>query len=146
MKYLAKIAFVLMAFSSQFAHADTGPFYVSYPGYCNIKQVYVNTFGDVYGTEVGCSSIIGAPLVGSFTVDGRVAVSTVSTSNTPCVTVYNTNGSLVGGCSAGSSVLYFPRGTYTVKEQARAGAQRAFNVGTEMPDTSQTQGLPPTNF
>ncbi len=140
------MAMFFVLFLGANAHADTGPFYVSYPGYCNVEKVYINTSGDVYGTEAGCSSNLGAPLIGTFTVDGRVVVSQIY-NNMPCMAVYGTNGTLRGGCSNGSSVGYNANSTYTVREanRQRTGTtpmEQTYVVGTEMPDTSLTKDLP----
>ncbi len=129
------------------AHADSGPYYVSYPGYCNVEKVFINTIGDVYGTEVGCTSTLGNPLVGTFTVDGRVIVSQIY-GGMPCIAVYGTDGSLRGGCSSGGSVGYNPNSRYAVRESSRqhtAGetSERSYVVSMDMPDISTTKDLPP---
>lgn len=145
MKLLTKIAFASMALFAQFAHADTGPYYVSYPGYCNVKKVYLTPGGDVYGTEIGCANGYLVPVVGSTTTDGKVAVATIVNSY-PCMTVYWPDGSLVGGCSAGSTIIYPPRSTWTVRMDADTAPRRKYNLSTDMPDISKTQHLPATEF
>ncbi len=143
MKFLARLALIGAAAMSQSAWADTGPYYVSYPGYCNVKKVYVNTLGDLYGSEVGCSIGYGAPLVGVFTINGSVAVSTMVNGN-PCIHVYATNGVLAGGCSAGGPIGYASNSTYTVRQEAGDSPPKPdFNVSTEMPDLEKTRNLPP---
>ena len=56
------------------ARADSGPYFVTYPGYCNVKRLFVDFYGNLYGKEVGCSSSLGEPLAGVSNADGvRVA-------------------------------------------------------------------------
>jgi hypothetical protein len=143
MKLLARLVALGAVALSQSAWADTGPYYVSYPGYCNVKKIYINVFSDLYGTEVGCSSSLGTPLIGSFTVDGKVAVSTV-VNGSPCIAVYGTDGSLGGGCSAGGPISYTPRSTFTVRQDVGSSPPKPqFVVSTEMPDLEKTKDLPP---
>lgn len=143
MKLLARLALLGAVALSQSAWADTGPYYVSYPGYCNVKKIYVNVLGDLYGSEVGCSTGYGAPLIGVFTATGSVVVSTVVNGN-PCINVYATNGTLAGGCSAGGPIGYGSNSTYTVRQESGGGpAKPDFVVTTEMPDLEKTKDLPP---
>lgn len=145
MKLLTRLALLGAVSLSQSAWADTGPFYVSYTGYCNVEKVYLNAFTDVYGTEVGCTSSLGRPLIGSFTVDGRVMVSVVGGSGQPCINAYWTDGTLHGGCSAGGSITYNSNSTYAVREAVRTGSEVppiTYKVSTEMPDLEQTKNLP----
>ncbi len=144
MKFINRFPIIFLAFFAQFANADTGPFYISYPGYCNVRQVYLNGFNDVYGTEVGCPSLIGAPVIGSFTVDGKVIVSTIKASNQTCINVYHPNGLLTGGCSSGGPITYPANGTWTVRADAEASQRRQFNVQSEMPtNMDHIRNLPP---
>lgn len=143
MKLLARLALFGAVALSQSAWADSGPYYVSYPGYCNVKRVYLDASTNVYGTEIGCSSLIGAPLVGAFGADGTVIVSVIS-NGVPCINTYYPNGSLLGGCSNGGPITYLPRGSYTVSQSGMVDApKREFNVSTEMPDLEITKNLPP---
>ncbi len=143
MKLLARLAMLGAVALSQSAWADTGPYYVSYPGYCNVKKIYLNAFSDIYGSEIGCSIGFGAALIGAFTADGKVVVSTVI-NGTPCITVYGTDGSLGGGCSAGGPIAYVPRSTYAVRQEVGAEPSKVkFVVSTVMPDLEKTKDLPP---
>lgn len=143
MKMLARLVALGAVALSQSAWADTGPYYVSYPGYCNVKKIYINVLGDFYGSEIGCSVGAGAPLLGIFTVTGSAVVSTVVNGN-PCVTVYATTGTLAGGCSAGGPISYASNSTYTVRQEAGGKTPRPdFTVSTEMPDLEKTKNLPP---
>lgn len=141
MKLLTGLVLLGAVTLSQSTWADTGPYYVSYPGYCNIKKIYLNTFSDVYGTEVGCVGIIGAPLLGSFTVDGKVVISTIVNS-VPCLTVYGTDGTLVGACSAGGPISYTGKSTYTVQEVSPKPPALQYIVSAEMPDLEKSKDLP----
>lgn len=143
MKLIASLALFSGALMSQSAWADAGPYFVSYPGFCNVKRVYIDASTNVYGTEIGCSSSIGAPLVGAFGADGTVIVSVVS-NGAPCINTYYPNGGLLGGCSNGGPITYLPRGSYTVRQNSVLDApKREFNVSTEMPDLEKTKNLPP---
>ena len=126
--------------------ADTGPYYVSYPGYCEVKQVYINARNDVYGKEISCISEVGAPLMGSFTDNGVVVVATVS-NKIPCLAAYKPNGTLAIGCSAGGPVGYAPSATYVVRQSVSTETTvRNFVVDTEMPDLEKTKNLPVGGF
>lgn len=145
MNLLARLALLGAIALSQSAWADSGPFYVSYVGYCNVEKVYLNANTDVYGTEVGCTSILGKPLIGAFTVDGRVVVSQTSSSGQPCMAVYGTDGTLRGGCSGGGPISYAANTRYSVQEAGRLGSEAAvitFMVSTEMPDLQRSKDLP----
>jgi len=128
------------------AWADTGPYYVSYPGYCNVKKVWVTPNGDVYGYEASCSSGWGAPLVGSITTDGKVGVSTI-VNGAPCMAVYWPDGQLRGGCSStGTSITVVPTSTYTVRMDANGTVRRQYQVSEHEPDLKAVASLPPTDF
>lgn len=145
MNLFARFALLAVTAVSQSAWADTGPYYVSYPGYCEVKKVYLNTRNDVYGTEIGCTSILGQPLVGSMAGDGTVSVAT-SQSGTPCIATYRTNGSLTLGCSAGVGVGYANTSNFVVRQSGStpksAPTVLRFEVGSEMPDLESTKNLP----
>lgn len=143
MKLLARVALLGAVALSQSAWADSGPYYVSYPGYCNVKRIYINSFGDLYGTEINCDQGFGAPLIGAFTIDGKVVVST-AVNGAPCLAVYGTDGSLGGGCSSGGPITYPPRSTFVVSQSAStAQPQPQFVVSTELPDLEGIKNLPP---
>lgn len=100
-KLIAAVA--LMACGA--AQADVGPIYISYPGYCNIKEIYLNPYGDVYGYEKGCSASYGAPFFG--TMDGASGNIYVSTPDGGvCMHVYRADGTLKGGCTNGQAYRY----------------------------------------
>lgn len=142
--------FIALSLAAGFsiAHADTGPYYISYPGYCNVKQIYVNVYGDIYGNEVGCSVVAvpanERPLMGTFLPGGAVAETHIH-ANTPCMSVYAINGLVSGGCSNGYIIGYAPRSNYTVRLEAGT-PNREFNITEEMPDTTATRDLPATPF
>lgn len=103
LKKLAALAVALGAACA--AHADVGPIYISYPGYCNVKQIYINPASDVYGREVGCSSAIGSPFFGTLDVaSGNIYVSTVD--GGVCLTAYRSDGFIKGGCTNGTTYAY----------------------------------------
>lgn len=143
MKLLTRLAFFGVVALSQSAWADTGPFFVSSAGFCNIKKVFLNSFGDVYGTEVGCASSLGVPIVGTFSSNGVVYAATTNSFGNPCFRSYGAAGALVVGCSSGGSIDYTVNGKYTVQE---AKAQRQgvyqYSVSSEMPDVEKTKNLP----
>lgn len=147
-KFLIRMALLGALATSNLAWADAGPYYVSYPAYCNVLKVYINAKAYVYGTEVGCSSILGKALVGAILADGRAVVSQVASGTTsPCIDVYGTDGTVTGGCSAGSPVSYSPDTSYTVRQSltpqtSSEHAPNAFTVSTEMPDLERTKDLP----
>ncbi len=131
-----------LAFLSQSARADLGPYYVTYPGYCNVVKIYVNPVADIYGTEIGCPALLGNPFVGTILGDGRVMVSTTR-ANAVCINVYWPNGSLVGGCSTGGPIAYPPTSTFNVYQSVPQDPPAAkYRVSTEVPDMDKTKDLP----
>lgn len=147
MHFITRLIFLGAIALSQSAWADTGPFFVSSTGYCNVKQVYLDSSGGVYGTEIGCSGLLGTPIVGTFGSDGVVYAATYATDSSgpyPCFRSYAPNGNLVVGCSSGGSIGYTPNARYTVKEAAaRSPAIYKFAVSTTMPDLEKIKLLPP---
>ncbi len=146
MKWLARLALVGAGVLSQAAWADSGPYYVSYPGFCNVKAVYITPINDVYGSEIGCSSTYGQPVMGFITPSGTVNIARYSGASA-CMETYWSNGSLTGACSDGSSISYAPNSYYSVREASRSGTAPAnkpadFSVSTVMPDMSGTKNLP----
>ncbi len=112
------------------AQADVGPLYITYPGYCNVKQIYVNPYNDVYGREVGCTASIGSPFFGTIdSASGNVYVSTQD--NGVCLTAYRADGWIKGGCSNGVTYSYGVPVPYVVS----AFAPRASKVpgGKDLP-------------
>lgn len=145
MKLLSRLALLGAAALSQSAWADTGPYYVSYPGYCNVKKIYVASNTDIYGTEIGCSAIFGQSLMGGIATNGYVAVAKASTiSNVVCFESYAPNGTLQGGCSNGGPISYAPTSVYNVRQSVNSTPpQPHYVVSTEMPDLEKTKNLPP---
>ncbi len=146
MKWLARLALVGAAALSHAAWADSGPYYVSYPGYCNVKEVYITPSDDVYGSEIGCSSTYGQPVMGFITPAGTVNIARYNGS-AACMDTYWSNGQLTGACSDGTSISYAPNSYYSVREALRSGAAPAaksvdFSVSTVKPDTQATRDLP----
>lgn len=142
---------LLLLAAAQNAAADAGPYYVSYPGYCNVKKIYVNANGDIYGTEVGCASIAGLPLMGSVAANGTVAVAEMN-GTAACLTTYWPNYTLRGGCSTGTGISYGANSTFALTAEAAANgaatqtATATWSMQAEMPDTSTKKGLPPIPF
>lgn len=143
----------LLSLSAASAWADAGPYYVSYPGYCNVKQVYVNAYGDVYGYEIGCTATLGQPLIGSIAPSGIVAVSVQNSQGMACLHSYWPNGTLHGGCSSGYGISYSPDSVYSVSMAAQranaspsSGPTLSWKLQTTMPDVSTTRNLPPMPF
>lgn len=144
MKLLTRLALFGAVALSQSAWADTGPYYVHTTGFCNIRKVYLNANNDVYGTEVGCSSALGMPIVGFFSSNGAVYAATVNSTGSPCQYVYLPDGSLKIGCSAGGPISYSADGIkYTVQEAGSPGpVLHRYTISTEMPDLEETKNLP----
>ncbi len=145
-KILACLALLGAAALSQTAWADTGPYYVSYPGYCNVKAVYITPTDDVYGSEIGCSSTFGQPVMGFITPSDTVNIARYN-GTAACMDTYWPNGQLTGACSNGSSVSYAPNSVYSVREAIRSGTAAAgrpadFIVSTVKPDLERTRDLP----
>lgn len=102
---LKKIAVLAVALCGGAAQADVGPLYITYPGYCNVKQIYINPANDVYGREIGCTGSIGYPFFGTLDwASGNVYVST--TENGVCLTAYRSDGFIKGGCTNGVTYVY----------------------------------------
>ena len=112
LKKIAALAFALCAAGA--AQADLGPVYVSYPGYCNVKAIYMNSAGDLYGQEVGCSNGIGAPMVGFVNGNGNFIFSVRDLTNRACMHNYLTTGFISSGCSNGLGVDTPPLLAYSI--------------------------------
>lgn len=129
------------------AKADSGPYFVSYPGYCNVKQLYVDYYGNLYGKEVGCSASYGEPMVGVSTADGvRVARVNWST-DYPCMETYWYDGTLSGLCSDGNAIQYEPTYYYGVRAipapgTAAAPTRIAWKLEMQQPDLEANKNLP----
>lgn len=131
LKKFAALAVALSAAGA--AHADLGPIYVSYPGYCNIKAIYMNTNGDLYGQEVGCSAIVGAPMVGFVHTNGSFVFAARDLTSRACLHTYASSGMIVAGCSNGLGVESPPLLPYVITV-APPHAPRARNAKTvELP-------------
>lgn len=143
MKLLARLTLLGAVVLSQSAWAaDAGPFYVSYPGYCNVRKVYVTAINDLYGTEVGCASLLGSPIIGTMLADGRVTVSAFRLTSV-CINVYWPNGALTGGCSDGGPIIYPATSTYSVRQSILPTPPAAqYKVSADMPDLENTKDLP----
>lgn len=142
MKLLTRLALLGAVTISQCAWADVGPLYVSYPGYCNVKQIYMNVYGDIYGAEVGCTTLVGLPLIGTITSNGYVSISNASANNgLACTEIYSPNGTLQGGCSDGFGVQYADRSNYTVRSPNSNNLPQ-YIYSTEMPDLEKIKNLP----
>lgn len=103
LKKIAALAVALCAAGA--AQADVGAFYISYPGYCNVKQIYLNPANDVYGKEIGCSGSLNSPFFGTFDgASGNIYVSTIDAG--VCLTAYRNDGFIKGGCTNGVNYFY----------------------------------------
>ena len=129
------------------ARADTGPYYVSYPGYCNVKKLYVDYYGNLYGKEVGCTVSYGEPMAGVSNSDGvRVARVNWST-GTPCIETYWFDGTLSGLCSDGLAIQYEPTYYYGVRSIPEPGTSKgpariSWKLETQQPDLEAIKSLP----
>lgn len=128
---LKKIAALAVALSAAgAAQADQGPVYVTYPGFCNVKAIYMANNGDLYGQEIGCSAFIGAPMVGFIAANGSFIFSTRDGGLKACMNNYLPNGTVSGGCSTGLGVESLPVIPYGVSfTRPRA----ATNGASELP-------------
>lgn len=120
------------------AYADTGPIYVTYPGYCNIKQVYLSSTNYIYGYEIGCSTMLNQPLFGYLdATTGNAWISTYESSKV-CMAIYASNGQLTPGCSngvtfaAGSTKLAYAI-SYTMPVRATAQKLDMSSPSGELP-------------
>jgi hypothetical protein len=116
MKSLKKLAVVAGIGVSINAVADIN-LWVTYPGYCNVKKLYLNSYLDIYGYEVGCFSSYGRPLVGSYdSGSGNAWISSTDDSGLPVMNVYRYDGLLKGAQtnSTGTSIYYGQTITYRV--------------------------------
>lgn len=138
---LARLALLGAALLSQSAWADNGPYYVSYPGYCNVKRVYMNASGDIYGSEVGCTASLGRPLIGVIDARGNVVVTSASGSSGACFDSYGPNGVLEGGCSYGGAIAYDQQSRYAVRSVEKA-PRVGYIFSTEQPNLELTKQLP----
>jgi hypothetical protein len=132
------------------ARADSGPYFITYPGYCNVKQLYIDNQGTVYGKEVGCEVTLGEPMVGVFSSDGVHVARTSRSNGLPCVETYWYDGSLSGVCSDGSYVYYEPTLYYGPQAQRLPGTAAqppriAWKQVPQMPDLNTLRNLPPTS-
>lgn len=61
---------LLLSMSGAVYAADSGPYYLSPSGFCNIYQVYLSSDGYIYGKEIGCSSSLGQTRAGFYAGSG----------------------------------------------------------------------------
>lgn len=132
LKKIAALAVALCAAGA--AQADLGPVYVSYPGYCNIKAVYMNVNGDLYGQEVGCAAFVGAPMVGFVNANGSFIFSARDNTARACMHNYLPSGLISVGCSNGLIV------------EAPTPIAYAVTVAPPHAPRSKAGQLPPTPF
>lgn len=131
LKKIAALAVALCAAGA--AHADLGPVYVSYPGYCNVKAIYMNNNGDLYGQEVGCSAFLGAPMVGFVHTNGSYVFAARDITSRACLHTYASSGFIVAGCSGGLGIESPPLLPYVISI-APPAAPRAKNAkAVELP-------------
>lgn len=102
------IAAALLAASGS-AMADAGPFYVTIPGYCNAKKVFVTPFNQVYGYEIGCSDTVTYPSYGVIDSFGNVLLASVMSGRSVCMDSYAPDGTLRSSCSNGVTVTNLPQ-------------------------------------
>ncbi|OYU42809.1 MAG: hypothetical protein CFE44_21885 [Burkholderiales bacterium PBB4] len=141
MMKLARLALLSAAVLSQSAWADNGPYYVSYPGFCNVKKVYMNAYGDIYGSEVGCTASLGRPLIGVIDTRGNVVVTSPNSTGGACFDSYGALGVLEGGCSYGGSIVYDQQSRYSVRSADKATKAR-YVFSTDPPNLELTRHLP----
>ena len=87
------------------AMADTGPIYVTTPGYCNAKKLYINSLNQFYGYEVGCAALSGQPIFGVVDSFNNVLLSNVMTGGYICMDKYRPDGLIQSSCSNGQTVI-----------------------------------------
>jgi hypothetical protein len=148
MKLLAKLVLLGLAAMSQSGWAaDAGPYYVRFPGFCNVKKVYVNTNNDIYGTEVGCSAAMGQAQLGYLGSKGDAILTSPASSGRVCMEFFYTNGTTSMTCSNGTKVEYYADSPYTVKPSAVSETPKSFTytISTEMPDLEASKNLPSRN-
>lgn len=108
------VSLVVTLCATGVAQADQGPVYVSYPGYCNIKQIYMDNSGGLYGREVGCTGILGQPMMGFVQPNGSFVFAGSDGGGNACLHTYNANGNLYVSCSSGFTTNYHVPFPYVV--------------------------------
>lgn len=127
-------AFLVLAASALSAHADIGPYYIYYSGFCNIKEIYVNQYGDFYGREIGCSASAGSPIVGGIDpVSGNANASIYASGGRVCFQVYRPDSQLRGGCSDGGQFSYFDPILYIFTDRLTRSSAKAAPGQSELP-------------
>lgn len=145
MKLVSKLLLAGLAAMSQAAWADTGPYYVQLTGYCNVKKVYLNTYNDIYGTEVGCSTSMGSAQMGYLTTSGIAVVTSPRIGGGVCLETFSVaTGVTSMMCSAGNKVDYYADSRFVLRQSATPETARPvpFTISTEMPDLEKLKHLP----
>ncbi len=144
MKMFVKLASLGLIAISQNAWADSGPYYVRFAGFCDVKKVYVTASNDIYGTEVGCSASIGQPQLGYLGPKGDAIVTSPASSGRVCMEFFYTNGTTSMTCSNGTKMEYFKDSPYTVKPSSVSEAPKSYTytISDEMPDLEKSKDLP----
>jgi hypothetical protein len=133
---MKRLIAAVIAGASVVASADIGPLWIVHPGFCNIKKIFITPTFDIYGQEVGCSTSLGKPLVGSFTAITNIAgVSEVSNNGLPTLNAYYPDGVMKSGASNGTSILYGSPIPYFVTVSQPSGTLRKY-PSQELPDYS----------
>lgn len=143
------IFFTLFCFAALFqsAKADTGPYFVTYKNYCDVKKVYVTASNEVYGTEIGCQRNIGQALVGSIAPDRRVSVATGEADGVACLHTFLPTGTVEVACSSGGPIAHSNPTDFSVLQSTMGQSERSvkgvYGVSTDIPeDLERNQSLP----
>lgn len=120
MKLRSLILGAAFACTSFAAVAQSGPYYLSSVGFCNVRKFYLASSGFVYGKEVGCTSTKNWTFIGYYTGGTTFTVTRMSSNNTTMdptgefstnaynlgnslVDVYSSDGNSITGTNPGVS-------------------------------------------
>ena len=121
---IVTLLLVFLLFAEKKAQADSGPFYVYYNDFCNVKEVYVNQEDTVYGLEVGCSDSLGSIVGGSLTANG--ATLSYPSDTLMIIDVFNMgDSSLFGYGNSGTSLELFGSTTWFIGPAPTAEALKS---------------------
>lgn len=133
---MKKTVIACLALVSCSAFADVGPIYVSTPGYCNIKKLYINSLNQFYGYEVGCSAMAGQPIFGIVDSFGNALLSSTTGGGYICMDKYRPDGWIQSSCSNGANVINMP--TLLAYGVSWVAPANAVIRGTPLPNLHET--------
>lgn len=99
----------LLGLTALSAIADSGPYYLSSTGYCNIRKFYLTSTGVIYGKEVGCTSTQNWTFTGYYGGGSTFSVTRMDPSNSS----QSPSGSL--------NLMVYDLGSYTMYSYASDG-------------------------